>query len=215
MVFANDVEVCLRAAVALVNTAKTSSSDSLQTLVQLDAFYQEFDYTGHYRRDRHELDEVSALRPTLRSLLTADRDQAASHINRILADARAVPYLVRHEPLDWHVHAVDPERPLATRIAVETAMAMIEVVRLDEMSRLGICRDEGCNGVVLDLTRNRSRRFCSTTCSNRAAVAAYRARRDSNADNTGTTHGRTQTNVDVTRSARIGLDGNPTEPSSA
>jgi predicted RNA-binding Zn ribbon-like protein len=29
---------------------------------------------------------------------------------------------------------------------------------------------------VLDLSRNRSRRFCSTTCSNRAAVAAYRAR---------------------------------------
>lgn len=177
MVFANDVEVCLRAAVTLVNTAG-ATSDSLQTLEQLDAFYQEFDYTGHYDRDRHELDEVWALRPKLRKLLTADRDQAASHINRILADARAVPYLVRHEPLDWHVHAVEPGRPLAIRIAVETAMAMIEVVRLDEMSRLGICRDESCNGVVLDLTRNRSRQFCSTTCSNRAAVAAYRARKE-------------------------------------
>ena len=32
-------------------------------------------------------------------------------------------------------------------------------------------------GVVLDLSRNRSRRYCSTACANRNAVAAYRARR--------------------------------------
>ena len=36
--------------------------------------------------------------------------------------------------------------------------------------------DEDCDGIVLDLSRNRSRRYCSTLCSNRNAVAAYRAR---------------------------------------
>lgn len=56
-------------------------------------------------------------------------------------------------------------------------MAMIDVIRADETSRLAICADPDCGGVVLDLSRNRSRRFCSTTCTNRAAVAAYRARR--------------------------------------
>jgi predicted RNA-binding Zn ribbon-like protein len=30
--------------------------------------------------------------------------------------------------------------------------------------------------VVLDLSRNRSKRFCSVACGNRNAVAAYRAR---------------------------------------
>ena len=55
-------------------------------------------------------------------------------------------------------------------------MAMIDVIRADEMSRLGVCADDDCQGVVLDLSRNRSRRFCSTTCGNRNAVAAYRAR---------------------------------------
>ena len=44
------------------------------------------------------------------------------------------------------------------------------------MSRLGICADDDCGGIVLDLSRNRSRRFCSTACGNRNAVAAYRAR---------------------------------------
>ena len=55
-------------------------------------------------------------------------------------------------------------------------MAMVDVIRADEMSRLGICADDTCEDIVLDLSRNRSRRFCSTTCGNRNAVAAYRAR---------------------------------------
>jgi predicted RNA-binding Zn ribbon-like protein len=40
--------------------------------------------------------------------------------------------------------------------------------------RLGA--DGTCEALVLDLSRNRSKRFCSTTCGNRNAVAAYRAR---------------------------------------
>jgi predicted RNA-binding Zn ribbon-like protein len=55
-------------------------------------------------------------------------------------------------------------------------MAMIEIIRADELSRLGTCASGGCGGVVLDLSRNRSRRFCSTACGNRSAVGAYRAR---------------------------------------
>jgi predicted RNA-binding Zn ribbon-like protein len=55
-------------------------------------------------------------------------------------------------------------------------MAMVDVIRVDELSRLSVCADDGCDGLVLDLSRNRSRRFCSTTCANRNAVAAYRAR---------------------------------------
>jgi predicted RNA-binding Zn ribbon-like protein len=84
---------------------------------------------------------------------------------------------VRHGGHDWHIHAVAPDAPLAARMAVEAAMAMIDVIRADEMSRLDLCADPDCEGIVLDLSRNRSRRFCSTTCTNRAAVAAYRARK--------------------------------------
>jgi predicted RNA-binding Zn ribbon-like protein len=53
---------------------------------------------------------------------------------------------------------------------------MVDLIRADELSRLAICADETCGGIVLDLSRNRSRRFCSTACGNRLAVAAYRAR---------------------------------------
>jgi predicted RNA-binding Zn ribbon-like protein len=85
--------------------------------------------------------------------------------------------MVRHDEFDWHLHAVDYDDPLVERIKIETAMAVIDVIRADETSRLGVCADDGCDGVVLDLSRNRSRRYCSTACGNRNAVAAYRARK--------------------------------------
>ena len=164
----------LTAAVELANTA--SEPDTLLTVADLDAFYSRFEYTGAHDRTRAELEAVRALRPELRALFLASREEAVEMVNRMLADAGAVPQLVRHDPYDWHVHASAPDAPLVTRIAVETAMAMIDVIRTDEMSRLSTCDDDDCDGIVLDLSRNRSKRFCSTTCGNRNAVAAYRAR---------------------------------------
>ena len=174
MVFTHDTEVSLQTAVTLANSA--GDPDTLTSVADLDVFWDDYGYSGRHDRTRAELDEVRALRPQLRELLTSDRDQAVATVNRMLADAKAVPQLVRHDPFDWHIHAVSADAPLAERIVVETAMAMVDVIRADEMSRLGICADDTCEDIVLDLSRNRSRRFCSTTCGNRNAVAAYRAR---------------------------------------
>lgn len=164
----------LQAAVTLSNTAL--EPDTLTTVEQLDEFYSTHQYSGRHEQTLDELDEVRALRPVLRGLMLAERDDAVELVNTMLAEAGAVPRLVRHEGYDWHIHACDPDADLVTRMSVETAMAMIDVIRTDEMSRLGVCADDDCDGIVLDLSRNRSRRFCSTTCGNRNAVAAYRAR---------------------------------------
>jgi predicted RNA-binding Zn ribbon-like protein len=174
MRFAYDTERALQSAVVLVNSAEPP--DTLTTVDELDEFYTGFGYTGRRDRTRAELEAVRALRPRLRELLTADRDGAVGLVNGMLAEARAVPRLVRHDEYDWHVHAVDDRQPLATRVLVETAMAMVDVIRADEMSRLAVCADDTCAGVVLDLSRNRSKRFCSVACGNRNAVAAYRQR---------------------------------------
>ena len=175
MIFTHDTEEALQAAVALVNSAEPP--DPLVTVDDLTEWYTEHAFTGRRDADEEELEVVRALRPVLRELLTSDRDTAAGIVNRMLAEAGAVPQLVRHDAFDWHLHAVPGEAPLVTRVTVEVAMAMIDVIRADEMSRLGICDDEGCDGLVLDLSKNRSRRYCSVACGNRNAVAAYRARR--------------------------------------
>lgn len=174
MLFAHDTEMNLAAAVALVNTAE--APDTLTSVAELDAFFEGFGYAGRHDRTPAELEEVRALRPRLRTLLTSERDEAAELVNAMLAEAGALPRLSRHDGWDWHLHATDTQSPLAVRITVETAMAMVDVIRGDETSRLGICAADDCEGVVLDLSRNRSRRFCSTTCGNRTAVQAYRAR---------------------------------------
>jgi predicted RNA-binding Zn ribbon-like protein len=174
VVFAHDTACALVAAVELANSGL--EPDTMTTVADLDGFFERHDYTGSHRHSRAELDEVRALRAPLRRLFTSTRDDAVAQVNQMLADARAVPQLVRHGDVDWHIHAVGPEASLATRIVVETAMAMVDVIRADELSRFSVCADADCEGVVLDLSRNRSRRFCSTACGNRNAVAAYRSR---------------------------------------
>ncbi|MDO8106056.1 CGNR zinc finger domain-containing protein [Isoptericola sp. b441] len=177
MVFAHDTVVALQAAVALANSAL--EPDTLTTVDELTGFLDTWEYTGRRDGTAAELAEVRALRPAVRELLLAERDPAAQLVNTMLADERAVPQLVRHGRHDWHIHAIAPDAALARRIVVETAMAMVDVIRTGETSRLGVCADDTCAGVVLDLSRNRSRRYCSAACGNRNAVAAYRARQRS------------------------------------
>ena len=163
------------AAVELANSGL--DPDTMTRVEDLDRFFVQHVYTGSHTRSTEELDAVRALRAPLRALFRSDRDEAVEIVNRMLADARALPQLVRHGDVDWHIHAIGPDAPLATRILIETAMAMIDVIRADEMGRFSVCADADCEGIVLDLSRNRSRKFCSVTCGNRNAVAAYRSRR--------------------------------------
>lgn len=169
----------LQAAAWLVNSA--TPQDRLRTLDDLQHFVETHDYTGRLDGDQRELEEVRGIRGQLRQMLLTDRDRAAEILNPILRRLSAVPQLVRHEPRDWHFHSVDAEAPFAQRILVDTAMAMARTVIADETSRINLCAATGCDHVVVDLTRNRSRRFCSVACTNRMAAAAYRARRKESA----------------------------------
>jgi len=98
-------------------------------------------------------------------------------VNGLLRRGRALPQLVRHDGWDYHVHATPPDAPLPTRIAVESALAVLDLVRGKALDRLRLCAMDDCEDVVVDLTKNHSRLYCSNACTNRAAVRAYRARR--------------------------------------
>jgi len=178
VLFAHDTEIALNAAAALVNTDQ-QDNDELADLRALDEFIREWGWTGSRRRDRRELEQVRALRPTLRRLWDLDEDKVVAEVNRLLADANALPQLVRHDGWGYHLHATSPQAPLADRMAVEAAMAFVDVVRQQELDRLRVCDADDCEDVHVDLSKNRSRRYCSTACSNRVNVAAFRARRGS------------------------------------
>jgi predicted RNA-binding Zn ribbon-like protein len=176
VLFAHDTEVALAAAAALVNTAD-GEEEHLADIAALDAFVKAWGWTGERRRDEAELVAVRELRPRLRQIWHVDEERVVDIVNTLLREANALPQLVRHDEWDYHLHATPPDAPLATRMAVEAAMAFIDVVRSGELSRLRICEYPGCGNVVVDLSKNRSKRYCDAGCGNRAAVAAYRARR--------------------------------------
>ncbi len=179
LTFAPDTEAALQAAATLVNTGlRRDGTDALSTVADLDRFYVAYGYTGRPDRDDTEVAQVRAVRDRLRPLFSAGRDEAAEMVNAMLREAQALPYLARHDQWDWHLQATALEAPVAQRIIVEAAMAFVDVIRSDEYARVAVCAAPDCQAVLVDLSRNRSRRFCDVNnCANRAHVAAYRARR--------------------------------------
>lgn len=176
MVFAPDTEVALRTVVHLINSA-ANGREGLASITDLDGFLAAEGFTGSRTRDAAELATVHQLRQQLTELWTAGEDAAVEAVNGLLREAKALPQLIKHDQWDWHLHATTREAPLAHRMGTEAAMALADVIRGKEMDRLRICEAEDCGAAVLDLSRNRSKRYCETgNCANRAHVAAYRAR---------------------------------------
>lgn len=174
MIFDHDVELTLQTSAALINTE--TDPQALSTVDDLADFVEQWSFTGVENLDADQLEQVRVIRSVLRSLWTTDEVAAVEQVNELLRSHGALPQLVRHSGFDWHIHAIDTDSPLADRIVVEHAMAMVEVIRDHELFRLKFCAAEDCDNVLVDLSRNRSRRFCDAGCGNRANVAAYRAR---------------------------------------
>jgi predicted RNA-binding Zn ribbon-like protein len=174
--FTHDTERALAGASAVVNTLD-GEKELLPDLASLDEFVRTWGWTGERDHDMAELEAVRDLRLRLRRLWELDEKGIVQLVNELLREANALPQLVRHDEWDYHLHATPSQAPLATRMAVEAAMAFVDVVRAKELSRLRICAADDCENVVVDLSKNRSKRFCDGGCGNRAAVAAYRARK--------------------------------------
>lgn len=186
MVFSHDTELALLSAVNLINTAPTSLAedgsvsgvDALETIGGLDDFVLREQFSGSREHSAAELEGVRAMREELRTIFTADEDTAVSLVNGLLARAQALPQLIKHDEWDWHLHATAQAAPLSQRMGVEAAMALVDVIRGKELERLKVCAAPDCCAVVIDLSKNRSRRYCDTgNCGNRAHVAAYRRRK--------------------------------------
>jgi predicted RNA-binding Zn ribbon-like protein len=175
VLFAHDTEVALTAAAALVNTGR--GAEQLPDLAALDRFVAARGWTGERTHDQAELDAVRGLRPRLERLWEMGEDLAAGFVNTLLREGNALPQLVKHDGWDYHLHATPPDAPLADRMAVEAAMAFADVIRSRQLERLRLCAADDCGNVHVDLSKNRSRRFCGPSCANRTNVAAYRTRR--------------------------------------
>lgn len=181
MSFTHDTEVSLQGAAALVNTMPGTlpgeeQEEALETVADLRDYYSQWQWTGRHDGTRAELEAVRELRPRIRGFWERDDAGAADLANELLAECTALPQVVRHDDFGWHIHATPREAPLATRMAVEAALAVVDLLRADDLSRLKVCDRHDCDDVFVDLSRNRSKRYCDEICGNRQAASDYRAR---------------------------------------
>ncbi len=173
MVFAHDTTAALLLAADLVN------SDELTGAGALEAFLDKHLVEPRRRAAPADLDAVRALRPRLRAIWAATGPEPlAELINGLLRDSGAQPWLTDHGGgWGWHLHVTGHDAALEHRIAAQAGFAFADLVRMGETGRLRRCEAPDCDAVFVDLSKNRSRRYCDTgNCGNRQHVAAYRAR---------------------------------------
>lgn len=167
--------------VELVNTdgKLVDRRDSLMFLSDLEAFidrHRDIWMEDSRAPTESDVEPVRTLRRALRAVFEAsDPDQAATIINQILADNGAAPRVSTHGGMP-HLHFETPGTSFSRWLAVVAAMGLATVVVDQGIGRLGVCASADCHDVFLDTSRNRSRRHCSSTCSTRENVAAYRKR---------------------------------------
>ena len=70
-----------------------------------------------------------------------------------------------------HIDFIDP----ADEIVGTIALAAVDLLRDARLARLKMCPNDDCHWLFLDMTKNRSRRWCDmASCGNRAKVAHHR-----------------------------------------
>ena len=185
MIFAHDTTAALVLAADLVNTAPGLAvpDEGIVAAAALERFLDEHQLVPRPAAMPGDVPATRALRPRLLAAwemaAAADIPGLAAVINELLDDSDARPWLTDHGGgWGWHLHVTRPDAPLLDRIAAQAGFALADLVRLDETERLRRCAAPGCRAVLVDLSRNRSHRYCDTgNCGNRQHVAAYRARR--------------------------------------
>jgi predicted RNA-binding Zn ribbon-like protein len=165
----------------LINSGRSSDGDQLADLPAVQAFADRYAFHGvpgvasdvsRLHTYRNRLDDIAV------ACQQDGADTAIEKLNALLALTGASPQIAAHDGRGPHIHVSRPDAPLANRMAAHFAMGLAWLVVAGQAGRIRTCESPTCSSVFVDLSRNRSRRYCdSRTCGNRLHVAAYRARK--------------------------------------
>jgi len=178
--YSNDA---VQMAADLVNTVDTvTGADTMTNVAGLLSFLDR--YRGDWTSDDFNTDaldgfdvrRVLKLRARLRKVFeAADIEEAAEILNGILEDVVATPRVSLHSDYA-HLHFEPVKAGVMRWLGASTAMGLASVLVEEGLERLGTCSADDCHDAFVDTSRNRSRKHCSTTCSNRSNVKAHRDR---------------------------------------
>ncbi|MGI8577584.1 MAG: CGNR zinc finger domain-containing protein [Nocardioidaceae bacterium] len=182
MIFSHDTEHALETVVDLVNSGSARGErERLATVDQLEGFVSAHRISGVERLSEADIAAVHEVRSRFAELFATDDARAsAALVNSMLSGTPVRPRLTDHDGYGWHVHYFAPGATLAEHLGVDGGMALAHVVTADELDRLRECDAPACTAALVDLSRNRSKRYCDAgSCGNRLHVAAYRERKRS------------------------------------
>jgi predicted RNA-binding Zn ribbon-like protein len=168
-------------AVRLVNTESLGheGGDLLASMDGLRSLVADREHLSH-SISRSDLDALRMVRDEFRGFFVAcsqgNGEDAAARLNELLIQFPVHPQLSGHDGQPWHVHYTE-SGSMSDKYAAGAAMGL--AVRLAELGleRFGVCQATPCLGVFMDVSANRTRRYCSERCASRANVIAYRARK--------------------------------------
>jgi predicted RNA-binding Zn ribbon-like protein len=175
----HDTVCALGTVVDVVNTSPdVTGEESLPGIAALQDLLERRQVSEVGRLTTDDLAAVRRLRARLHAVFTAaDEPAAIALVNALIADARTTPRLTDHDGWPLHMHYYAPGARVAEHLAADCGMALAFVIAAGERARLATCAAPDCGRVLIDLSRNRSKRYCDArTCGNRLHVAAYRAR---------------------------------------
>jgi predicted RNA-binding Zn ribbon-like protein len=186
--FDSDLVARIEVAVSLVNALATSTAggrpvpapDSIEEL--RGRAERAFRDAGALRSplDAKQSHGLERLAGQLREIFVAvhehREDDASRRLNDLFARSGATPHLHRTgaAPLRLHFHL--PDAGFVEGWTAGCAVGLAYALGSGYGDRLGVCAGPDCERVFVDLSRNGSRRFCSTACQNRVKAAHYRAR---------------------------------------
>jgi predicted RNA-binding Zn ribbon-like protein len=175
--FTHYSDQCMQAAADLVNTiGHPSGNEYLGTPELAKEFLVEHGFSEVDAVDAHDLAEMHAVRARLEQVFFAPDEKTATRLlNELLREYDVAPYLTDHDGR-WHFHYAPESAPLGRRVATDMAMGLAALIAEYGFERFGICAADDCGDVFVDMSRNKSRRYCNEICSSRTNVAAHRRR---------------------------------------
>lgn len=126
----------------------------------------------------YDLRHVRVLRSRLREVFLAPDDASAAHVlNELLAGIDIIPQFAVDPPQSWYLRfLILPGTPLLPRLTMGTALGLGFALQQYGKERFNMCAASPCQDMFIDISRNRSRRFCSDRCANRVNIAVFRTR---------------------------------------
>ncbi|MEU8772853.1 CGNR zinc finger domain-containing protein [Streptomyces sp. NPDC048606] len=174
-------------AVRLVNTEEPArGKDSLTSADDVRALFGASVQMARRVTDT-DVTRFRNVRGRLRSVFEAadggDHVLAVDLLNSLLMEFPVSPQVSGHETVgpdgspDWHIHLADHPSNASAGYAAIASFGLAFHLTEHGPDRLGLCQAAPCRNAYLDTSTNRSRRYCSDRCATRANVAAYRARK--------------------------------------